>query len=64
MKKTSSMCKDSSNRSRSRFGCYFRRRLVNFKNLKFFLGTFGLCMVQEKIKRGVVFYSEHIKNDS
>ena len=39
MKKTSFMCKDSSNRSRSRFGCYFRRRLVNFKNLKFFLGT-------------------------
>ena len=33
MKKTSSMIKDSSNVSKSRFGCYFRRRIVNFKNL-------------------------------
>ena len=33
MKKTSSMSKDSSNLSMSRFGCYFRRSLVNFKNL-------------------------------
>ena len=33
MKKTSSMSKDSSNLSKSRFGCNFRRSLVNFKIL-------------------------------
>ena len=33
MKKTSSMSKDSSNISKSRFGCFFRRSLVDFKNL-------------------------------
>ena len=33
MKKSSSMSIDSSSLSKSRFGCYFRRSLVNFKNL-------------------------------
>ena len=33
MKKTSSMSEDGSNLVKSRFGCYFRRSLVNFKNL-------------------------------
>ena len=32
MKKTSSMSKDGNNLSKSRFSCYFRRSLVNFKN--------------------------------
>ena len=31
MKKTTSMSKDSSNLSKSRSGCFFRRSLVNFK---------------------------------
>ena len=38
MKKTSSMSKDSSNHSKSRFGFYFRRRIVNFKNLIILFG--------------------------
>ena len=33
MKNTTSMSKDSSNLSKSRFGCYFHRSLVNFKTL-------------------------------
>ena len=33
MKKASSMSKHGNNLSKSRFGCYFRRSLVNFKNL-------------------------------
>ena len=33
MKKTSSISKDSSKISKSRFGCYFRCSLVNLKNL-------------------------------
>ena len=54
MKKTSSMSKDSSNLSKPRFGCYFPCNLVNFKNVifffVFFFGTYGLCMVREKVK--------------
>ena len=44
MKKASSMSKDSSSLSKSRFGCYFRSSLVNFKNLLI------LCMVREKVE--------------
>ena len=50
MKKVSYMSKDSDNLSKPHFGCYFRRSLVNFKNLKFFFGTYGLLMVREKVE--------------
>ena len=52
VKKTSSMSKDSSNLSKSRFSCYFCRSLVNFKNQItqwFFFGTYGLYIVCEKV---------------
>ena len=45
MKKTSCMSKDSSNVRKSRFGCYFRHSLVNFKNLMILF-----WMVHEKVK--------------
>ena len=44
MKKANSMSKDSSNLSKSRSRCYFRRSLVNFKNL------ITICMVHEKVE--------------
>ena len=64
MKKTSSMSKNTINFSKSHFGCYFCCRIVNFKNLIVLFTNIGLCMVREKVKGCVVFYSEHIKNDS
>ena len=43
------MSKDSSNLNKPRFGCYFRRNLVNFKNLIIiFWNRYGLYMVREK----------------
>ena len=60
MKKASSMSKDSSNLSKSRSRCYFRRSLVNFKNLILNNYLYGSW----KSWRGVAFDSEHIKNDS
>ena len=50
MKKTSSMSKDSSNLSKSRFGCNFRCSLVNFKILIINFGTYGLRLIREKVK--------------
>ena len=38
IKNTNSMNKDCSNVSKSRFDCYFRRSLVNVKNLIFGMG--------------------------
>ena len=54
MKKASSMSKDNSNLNKPRFGCYFRRSLINFKNLVFF-GTYGLYMVREKVEEVLCF---------
>ena len=66
MKKTSSMSKNSSNLSKSRFGCYFRRSLVNFKNLIIIFWNIGYAWFVKYLccERGVLFDSEHIKNDS
>ena len=50
MKKTSSISKDGSKLSKSRFGCYFRCSLVNFKNFRIFFGTYGLFMVCDKVE--------------
>ena len=61
MKKTSSMSKGSSNVSKSRFGCYFRRRIVNFKNLIILFWYIWVIYGSWKSYRGGVFYSEHIK---
>ena len=72
MKKTSSMSKDGSNLTKSRFDCYFRCSLVNLKNFKnlfwkqnsfletkFFFGTCGLFMVCEKVEE-VLFLIQNI----
>ena len=64
MKKTSSMSKDSSNISKSRFGCFFRHSLVNFKNLIILFWNIWVMNGLWKSERGVVFDSEHIKNRS
>ena len=44
MKKSSSISKDSRNLSNPRFGCYFRRSLVNFKSLIIPFGTYGFLL--------------------
>ena len=49
MKKTSSMSEDCSNLRKSRFGCFFRCSLVNFKSLIILFWNLWLCMVHEKV---------------
>ena len=54
MKKTSSMSKDSSDLGKSRFGCYFQHRIVNFKNFFFFFfwggGIYVICVMYGLLK--------------
>ena len=51
MKKTSFISKGCSNLTKSRFGCYFRRSLVNCKNsIILFWNNSGLFMVHEKVE--------------
>ena len=45
------MSKDGSNLSKPHFGCYFCCSLVNFKNLIFFFGTYGLYTVCGKAEK-------------
>ena len=63
MKKSSCMNKDSSNLSKSRFG-YFRRSLVNFKNLKIISwNIFAIqnCSIQSLYEQAI---NSHIKTKS
>ena len=50
MKKTSLMNGDSCSFSKSSFGCYFRRSLVNFKTYSFLEHMNYSYMVHEKVE--------------
>ena len=64
MKKASSMSKDSNNLSKPHFGCYFRRSLVNFKNLIILFWNIWIIYGSWKSWRSIVFDLEDTKNDS
>ena len=57
MKKASFMIKDDRNLCKSRFGCYFRLSLVNFKKkLLFFFWTYMLFMARENIEEELPWF--------
>ena len=64
MKKASSMSKDSNNLSKPHFGCYFRRSLINFKNLIILFWNIWIIYGSWKSWRSIVFDLEDTKNDS
>ena len=64
LKKANSMSKDSNNLSKPRFNCYFRRSLVNLKNLIILFWNIWIIYGSWKSWWSIAFDSEHVKNDS
>ena len=63
MKKSSCMSKDGSNLTKSRFGCYFCRSLVNFKNFLILFWNIWVIYGLHKSWWNAIFDMEHVKID-